>query len=161
MSFVHTKMIAYNSPVGELHIYFNENAITGLYFSGGRHKLPACPVVVAHAETPVIKQAIDELDRYFAGKLCMFMVPIEMEGTPFQKAVWGRLLQVGFGETNTYANIAKEIGKPNAARAVGGAVGKNPISIIVPCHRIVGTNGTLTGFAGGVDAKNYLLVHEQ
>jgi len=168
MSFVRTNVktnirinvISHNSPVGWLDIYFNERAITGLYFRGGKHILPKSPVD-ALLQNPVVAQVKKELDEYFKGKRRDFTVPIEMRGTPFQKFVWDRLLQVDYGEIKTYADIAKELGKPTASRAVGGAVGKNPISIIVPCHRIVGTSGKLTGFAGGIEAKKLLLELER
>jgi len=146
--------------VGWLDIYFNERAITGLYFRGGKHTLPKSPID-ALLENPVSAQVRKELDEYFTGERRVFTVPIEMHGTPFQKFVWESLLQVSFGETKTYADIANELGKPTASRAVGGAVGKNPISIIVPCHRIVGTSGKLTGFAGGIEAKKQLLELER
>ena len=153
--------ILYKSPVGELDIYFNERSILGLYFRGGRHSLPTTSVEVMCTENPLIAQTMKELDEYFEGKRRIFNVPIEMQGSPFQKAVWERLISVKFGETKTYLEIAKELGKPTASRAVGGAVGKNPISIIVPCHRIIGTNGSLTGFAGGTETKKWLLFHEK
>jgi methylated-DNA-[protein]-cysteine S-methyltransferase len=102
-----------------------------------------------------------QLGDYFAGRLQAFTVPLDFHGTEFQKAVWAALLTIPFGETRSYGEIARQIGRPSASRAVGAANGRNPISIIAPCHRVLGSNGALTGFAGGLAAKDYLLGHER
>ena len=97
---------------------------------------------------------------YFAGRLKKFTVPLDFKGTDFQKSVWAALLTIPFGETRSYGEIARQIGRPEASRAVGAANGRNPISIITPCHRVLGSNGRLTGFTGGLEAKDRLLKHE-
>ena len=101
-----------------------------------------------------------QLGAYFAGKLKTFAIPLDFMGTEFQKSVWEALLTIPFGETRSYGEIARQIGRPTASRAVGAANGKNPISIIAPCHRVIGSTGELTGFAGGLAAKQYLLAIE-
>jgi methylated-DNA-[protein]-cysteine S-methyltransferase len=106
---------------------------------------------------PLLVQAEQELADYFAGRRTRFSVPLDMRGTDFQTMVWKALLTIPFGETRSYADIAAQIGRPTATRAVGAANGRNPISIITPCHRVIGAKGTLTGFAGGLAAKEYLL----
>lgn len=111
--------------------------------------------------SPVIDQTLDELNEFFAGGREEFTVPIELSGTPFQRSVWGELLQIPFGETRSYAQIARAIGDPTATRAVGAANGANPISILVPCHRVVRTGGALGGYGGGLDRKRWLLDHER
>ena len=110
---------------------------------------------------PILIEARRQLLAYFAGELRQFSVPLDFRGTDFQKSVWQALLTIPFGETRSYAAIARQIGKPAAVRAVGAANGRNPISIIAPCHRVIGSNGALTGFAGGLDVKDYLLRLEE
>jgi len=110
---------------------------------------------------PILALAEKELEEYFAGKRSVFSVPLDMRGTPFQKQVWEALQDIPFGETRSYGQLANQLGKPSAARAVGAANGRNPVSIIVPCHRVLGSSGKLTGFAGGLDAKTYLLTLER
>ena len=100
---------------------------------------------------------IDQLDEYFAGKLREFTIPLDLRGTPFQRRVWDLLCGIPWGETRSYGQIAKALGRPKAARAVGRAVGTNPVSIVVPCHRVIGSDGTLTGYGGGLDRKKALL----
>jgi methylated-DNA-[protein]-cysteine S-methyltransferase len=102
-------------------------------------------------------QAVREFRAYFAGKLRVFQVPLDMEGTEFQLSVWNALTRIPFGETRSYAQIAQTVGRPNAVRAVGAANGANPVAIIVPCHRVIGSNGTLTGYGGGLPLKKRLL----
>jgi methylated-DNA-[protein]-cysteine S-methyltransferase len=109
----------------------------------------------------VLVETERQLGEYFAGKRRTFDVPLSFSGSDFQKQVWGALLTIPFGETRSYGEIALQVGRPTASRAVGAANGRNPISIIAPCHRIVGATGKLTGFAGGLDAKKYLLELEQ
>lgn len=104
--------------------------------------------------------ALDQLTAYFAGELKLFELPLTMRGTEFQKRVWTELSNIPFGETVSYSTIAKRIGMPTASRAVGMANAKNPIAIVVPCHRVIGASGTLTGYAGGLDRKRWLLAHE-
>ena len=102
-----------------------------------------------------------ELEAYFARRLTQFTIPVAPRGTEFQRSVWQALLDIPFGKTVSYAFIAKQIGKPKALRAVGAAIGKNPLAIVIPCHRVIGTHGAVTGFAGGLARKKYLLAHEQ
>lgn len=112
-------------------------------------------------KTPIISSVIKQLDDYFSGKRTEFNFPIKLIGTPFQKRVWDELKTIPYGETRTYGQIAKSIGKPNASRAVGGACHINPICLVVPCHRVIGGNGKLTGFAGGLAIKEKLLKLEK
>ena len=143
----------YRSPVGLLTIRSDGTAITGLWMDGEGQ---------LRDNLPVFDAARDWLDRYFAGQRPDPQeLPLSPVGTPFQKQVWERLLKVPYGETRTYGDIARQIGKPRACQAVGQAVGRNRIAIIIPCHRIIGADGSLTGFAGGLDMKRQLLIHEQ
>lgn len=147
----------HESPVGPLTLHSNGQAITGVEFEASRH--PLRPSV--RGEDRVLAQARRELDRYFAGKLTAFSVPTAAEGTPFQRAVWAALTKIPYGATRTYAQQAAAIDRPRAVRAVGAANGRNPISIIVPCHRVIGADGGLTGFGGGLPRKQALLDLEQ
>jgi methylated-DNA-[protein]-cysteine S-methyltransferase len=113
--------------------------------------------MIEDAGHPVLVETEKQIGAYFAGTLKAFTVPLDFAGTDFQKSVWHALLTIPFGETRSYAEIARQIGRPSAVRAVGAANGRNPISIIAPCHRVIGSNGALTGFAGGLEAKQLLL----
>lgn len=147
-------VIEHQSPVGPLTLVGCEAGLGAVYFVG--HKA----TVVPHAkgpETTVLAQTRRELDAYFAGRLQLFTVPLAPTGTAFQLKVWALLAGIGFGEQRTYGDLARSLGQPSAARAVGAAVGRNPLSIIVPCHRVVGASGALTGFAGGLERKAKLL----
>lgn len=108
----------------------------------------------------MLQLAREQLDQYFAGQRTSFTLPLAAEGTAVQQSVWRQLIAIPFGETRTYGEIARIIGNPKASRAVGAANGRNPISIIVPCHRVIGSNGALTGFGGGIERKQWLLAHE-
>ncbi len=110
-----------------------------------------------HAAHPLLQQAKDELHHYFAGERVTFSTPLDLQGTPFQVSVWRELCNIPYGETRSYGELALKIGRPNAPRAVGAANGANPIAIIVPCHRVIGSNGTLTGYGGGLPTKSWLL----
>jgi O-6-methylguanine DNA methyltransferase len=114
----------------------------------------ACVTNSTHA---VLQQAAQELERYFAGEHIAFTCPLDLHGTPFQRAVWQALCTIPYGETRSYADIARMIGRPTACRAVGAANGANPVAIIVPCHRVIGSSGDLTGYGGGLDTKAWLL----
>jgi methylated-DNA-[protein]-cysteine S-methyltransferase len=116
---------------------------------------------VADEQHPVLVETERQLDQYFAGKRKTFSIPLDMRGTRFQKNVWETLLAIPFGETRSYGQLAKQLGNTRATRAVGAANGRNPVSIIVPCHRVIGSSGKLTGFAGGLDAKAHLLSLEK
>ena len=124
----------------------------------GRVRLGA---LAEKADHPVLLETERQLGEYFAGERRTFDVPLSFAGTDFQKRVWAALLAIPFGETRSYGEIAQQLGAPGASRAVGAANGRNPISIIAPCHRVVGSNGKLTGFAGGLDAKAFLLALER
>jgi methylated-DNA-[protein]-cysteine S-methyltransferase len=109
----------------------------------------------------VLRAAMDQLDDYFAGRRDAFELPLDLQaGTPFQQSVWNALCSIAPGATTTYGELGRRIGRPEAARAVGAAVGRNPLSIVVPCHRVVGSDGALTGYAGGIERKTALLAHE-
>jgi methylated-DNA-[protein]-cysteine S-methyltransferase len=147
----------YESPVGALALVSNGAAITQLTFEQHRHAFPLAPA----GADPVIDQARRELDLYFAGKLKAFTVAAAPKGTAFQQRVWAALRAIPYGVTRTYAQQAASIGAPRASRAVGAANGRNPVSIIIPCHRVVGASGALTGYAGGMERKQFLLALEQ
>ncbi|GGO66424.1 methylated-DNA--[protein]-cysteine S-methyltransferase [Bowmanella pacifica] len=112
-------------------------------------------------QTPLLNLATEQLAGYFDGQRQVFDLPLAAQGTSFQQQVWNALLSIPFGQTASYLDIARKIGNPAAVRAVGAANGKNPLSVVVPCHRIIGSNGTLTGYAGGLERKAWLLQHEQ
>lgn len=141
-----------DSPVGLLRLVAEDGALTGLYFGG-----EAC----ANDEDEILDRAEAQLKEYFAGERRAFDLPLRPKGTPFQLADWKALEQIPYGETVSYGDIARAIGKPKACRAVGMANHSNPISIIVPCHRVIGKSGRLTGYGGGLEAKKWLLEHEQ
>ncbi len=147
-----------NTPVGRLLLAGNNDGLKYLVFDNGsaakRHNLP----LTSWEKNPApLKEATQQLDAYFHGKLREFTLPLAADGTDFQKKVWGALCQVPYGKTASYGQIAKAIGQPTASRAVGLANGRNPISIIVPCHRIIGSSGKLVGYGGGLDRKTALL----
>lgn len=150
------------TPVGTLTVSADGDSVTGIYFEGHRH--PPRPERLGRrveAETePLILRVREQLGEYFDGRRTAFELPLAPVGDPFQLRVWQRLRQIGYGERTTYGTIAAEFGDPNLARAVGAAIGRNPISIVVPCHRVVGRSGALTGFAGGLDTKAQLLALE-
>ena len=149
------------SPVGFLKLVATDKGLEAVLWEDddpGRVRLGA---MTKSAEHPVLKQAVQEMREYFAGKRKSFDVDVDFVGTDFQKAVWRALLSIPFGETRSYAQVARAVGKPNAVRAVGGAIGRNPLSVVAPCHRVIGSDGSLTGFAGGMATKQYLLTHEQ
>ncbi len=125
-----------------------------------RRALPFEQAVEGETIAP-LQQAMDELRRYLAGERVQFTCPLDLHGTPFQISVWQQLLRIPYGETRSYGEIAKAIGQPNASRAVGAANGANPVAIIVPCHRVIGSNGTLTGYGGGLPTKEWLLALEK
>lgn len=140
----------FESPVGNLKIIATEKHITSISFVGNQTGIDS-------AENLITKKCKKQLQEYFDGKRKIFDIPFETKGTLFQKKVWEELYSIPFGVTKSYKDLAEMIGNPKAARAVGGALNKNPIGIIVPCHRVIGSNKKLTGFAGGLDSKEYLL----
>ncbi|MDP5277605.1 methylated-DNA--[protein]-cysteine S-methyltransferase [Sphingomonas sp. DG1-23] len=145
------------SPVGTLTLVASDAGLIAILWENdrpGRVKLRDREEAPEH---PVLVETARQLDEYFAGKRTSFNVPLDFRGTDFQKSVWAALLTIPFGETRSYGAIARQIGRPSASRAVGAANGRNPISIVAPCHRVIGGNGALTGFAGGLAAKELLL----
>ena len=149
--------ILYHSEVGNLTVVSDNHYIRKITFGkGGLH--PGAEWCDNH---PLLVQAELQLTEYFNGTRRYFTLPIAVDGTPFQKAVWNALLEIPYGETVTYGDLAKKIDKPNASRAVGGGCNKNPIVIVIPCHRVIGVNGNLTGFAGGITVKENLLALER
>ncbi len=148
------------SPIGPLTLHSDGKSLTGLYMKNEPdHALKGCHAVL-DAKAGPLPLVLKQLREYFAGKRRDFDVPLHSEGTAFQRTVWRSLLKIPFGETWSYGGLAKRIGNPGASRAVGLANGSNPISIIVPCHRVIGANGTLTGYGGGIERKRWLLTHE-
>lgn len=145
----------YKSPVGELLIVCTETALLSL---GARKEQESAE---DKENNPVIQQTIKELEEYFAGNRKVFTVPLDLRGTEFQKKVWEALREIPYGETRSYKEIAEKIGNPKASRAVGMANHRNPIGIVVPCHRVVGANGKLIGYAGGIPMKQALLELEK
>lgn len=145
------------SPVGTLKLVANETALVAVLWENENPKRVRLAELVEQADHPVLLETQKQLTEYFAGKRQQFNLPLDFAGTEFQHKVWQALLSIPFGETRSYRDIAEQIGNVKAVRAVGAANGKNPISIIAPCHRVVGTNGKLVGFAGGLDNKDILL----
>lgn len=141
-----------DSPTGPLTITASDKAITGIQFEADSGSNP----------NVITQMAAVQLSEYFQGNRVTFELPLEVSGTKFQESVWGELLKIPSGETVSYAYVAQKIGKPKAARAVGGAVGANPIPIIIPCHRVMASNGAITGYSGGngIKTKQKLLDHE-
>ena len=144
-----------DSPVGRLLIAEESGAIVQVEFN----KEP--PVGAQEGDSALLSECRRQLREYFAGERREFALPLRAQGTPFQMACWEALCEIPYGETRSYADIARRIGKPKACRAVGGANHVNPISIIVPCHRVIGASGKLVGYGGGLDKKQYLLALER
>ena len=152
---LHTKSI--ESPVGTLKLIASDRGIVAILWHNDSPRRVRLAPQTEDANHPILLKTESQLAEYFAGKRQSFDLPLDPQGTPFQRAVWDALLAIPFGETRTYGQLAKQLGNPNATRAVGAANGRNPISIIVPCHRVVGSTGKLTGFAGGLHTKSFLL----
>ncbi len=157
MTYVYTTM---PSPVGELTLVAKDDALTAILWPNDRPGRVKLGPQSRNDNYPVLQETRKQLEEYFAGRRKKFDIRLQMEGTPFQQKVWRMLLAIPFGETRSYGQLAKEAGNPAASRAVGAAIGRNPISIVAPCHRVVGSSGKLTGFAGGLDAKRDLLALE-
>lgn len=148
------------SPLGPIALTFDGGALTGLYFDGQKHQPPITTFGPRQDDNPLAKRMATLLDRYFTGEAIELDLPLAMHGTPFQQKVWAALQTIGRGRTSTYGELARQIGSPAAVRAVGAAVGRNPVSIFVPCHRVIGRDGSLTGYAGGLERKQHLLALE-
>lgn len=154
MSYVYKTM---KSPVGELKLVASDQGLAAILWENDKPRRVRLAPAAEDKTHPVLLKAERQLNDYFAGRRKSFSVKLDFKGTEFQKKVWEALLAIPFGETRSYAQIAKQIHNPKAVRAVGLANSKNPISIIAPCHRVIGSDGKLTGFAAGLDAKAYLL----
>jgi len=147
------------SPIGALQLVSEDSRLTQITFAkGGR---PAAPKTEWREDTAALREPIRQLRAYFAGELETFDLPLAPEGTPFQQKVWGELLKIPYGNTISYGELAKRIDNPKASRAVGLANGSNPIPIVIPCHRVIGSNGKLTGYGGGLPIKEKLLALER
>jgi len=149
------KIIA--SPVGALKLVASDRGLTAILWEGEDPKRVRLGMLVEDAEHPVLLETERQLAEYFASARTAFDIELDMTGTDFQRRVWAALLTIPFGATRSYAEIARQIGRPKASRAVGAANGRNPVSILAPCHRAIGSDGKLHGFAGELEAKQYLL----
>ena len=146
-----------DSPLGRMIIAATSRGLAGVWFEGQRH-LPETASWPEQPQHPVLRRAVVQLEEYFAGTRTTFDLPLDLQGgTAFQRSVWQALLAIPAGGTTSYSMLSQRIGQPAAVRAVGAAVGRNPLSIIVPCHRVMGANGALTGYAGGLERKAALL----
>ena len=150
----------YQSPLGRMILVADGEALTTLFFVGQKYSPEPDRGWRENADSATLREAIRELCEYFAGERTMFEVPLAPQGTQFQREVWRALAEVEYGDTVSYAELARRAGHPGKARAIGAANGRNPIAIMLPCHRIVGANGDLTGYAGGLDRKRALLALE-
>lgn len=156
----HTQVTQFTSPLGSMLLAACHNQLVGIWFEGQAH-LPDLSRYAPDEGQPVLQQAKLQLQDYFAGQRQQFDLPVNLAtGTAFQQLVWQALLAIPFGATCSYGQLASRIGKPSAVRAVGAAVGRNPLTILVPCHRVIGASGSLTGYAGGLDRKTALLQRE-
>jgi methylated-DNA-[protein]-cysteine S-methyltransferase len=147
------KAAFYHSPLGLIRIEAEDEALTGLFFAEAEAP-PSAPL------PGVLRDAIRQVDQYFLGRRTKFELALRPAGTPFQRAVWKALVRIPYGRTASYKDIAAAVSRPDAVRAVGAANGANPISLIIPCHRVIGSDGRLTGYGGGLERKEWLLRHE-
>jgi methylated-DNA-[protein]-cysteine S-methyltransferase len=149
------------SPVGELKLVASDRGLVAVLWPGDGPRRVRLDDTVMDEKHPILIETAGQLSEYFDGRRKRFSIPLDMRGTPFQKDVWNALLRIPFGDTRSYQQLANQLGNPQATRAVGAANGRNPISIIVPCHRVIGSSGRLTGFAGGLEVKARLLELER
>ena len=149
------------SPLGSVLLVADGDALCGVYFHDQKYLPEIDPAWVRDERSPVLRATRRQLDAYFNGSRDRFELPLAPAGTPFQRAIWNAIAEVPCGATRTYADLATRVGRAGSARAAGAATGRNPLSIIVPCHRIVGSDGSLTGYAGGLERKRQLLAHER
>ena len=161
----HTQSVLYetamDSPVGRLTIVAGDDGVRAVLWPNDNPKRVPLGDVIEQPDHPVIKATVIELEEYFAGERQVFQVPLDPVGTEFQQSAWRALRSIPYGKTVSYGEQAERMGDKRKARAVGAANGRNPISIVVPCHRVVGAGGALTGFAGGIESKAWLLDHER
>jgi methylated-DNA-[protein]-cysteine S-methyltransferase len=155
-----TSYSEYRSPLGVLLLAASERGLSGLYFEQHKYFKGTQDWRRDDAHDHLVRTK-KQLDEYFAGQRQVFDLALDLRGTPFQRAVWDALALLPFGLTSTYQSIAQRVASPKAVRAVGTAIGRNPVSIIVPCHRVLGSSGALSGYAGGLDRKRYLLALEE
>ena len=148
------------SPVGELTLVASGHGLRAILWPDDDDRVPLPEAMLEQQDRPVLTDAKRQLTEYFEGSRTEFDLPLDLRGTEFQKAAWQALADIPYGTTASYAEQASRIGRPTAVRAIGAANGRNPLSIVLPCHRVVGSNGSLTGFAGGLDSKRLLLQHE-
>ncbi len=150
------------SPLGEILLVANAqgDALCGLYLEGQKYFPEDAALWTASPRLPLFRDAVAQLGEYFAGRREIFAIPLEPAGTAFQRTVWREIARVPYGGTISYAGLAMRCGRPSAVRAAGAATGRNPITVVIPCHRIVGSGGALTGYAGGLDRKRALLAIE-
>jgi len=146
-----------DSPVGKLKLVASDQGLAGVLWERENARPAPLSELVVDEQHPVLLETERQLGEYFAGKRKTFSIQLDLRGTRFQKDVWEALLAIPFGETRSYGQLAKQLGNPRATRAVGAANGRNPVSIIVPCHRVIGSSGKLTGFGGGLETKAHLL----
>jgi methylated-DNA-[protein]-cysteine S-methyltransferase len=149
-----------DSPVGRLRLIASPDALVGVWFEHGRDAARGTPTL-ARGHNAVLERTRIQLEEYFTGTRREFDLPLEPRGTEFQRRVWQRLTRIGYGDTTTYGALAAELGNPKGSRAVGLANGSNPIPIVIPCHRVIGADGSLTGYGGGLHRKQALLDLEQ
>jgi methylated-DNA-[protein]-cysteine S-methyltransferase len=152
-----TRYIRFATSLGNLYATANDEGITGIYYEGGRHAPPIAPDWKEDSHSPQMRECARQVRDFLDGKRKSFDLTLAPEGTPFQQRVWREIARIPFGETLSYAQLAARAGAPGSARAAGAATGRNPHSIVVPCHRVVGTDGSLTGYAGGLERKTRLL----
>jgi methylated-DNA-[protein]-cysteine S-methyltransferase len=149
-----------SSPIGPLTLVATDEGLAAILWKNDRPGRVRLHIEAVDVQHPVLVETARQLEEYFAGARKKFALKLDLAGTPFQRKVWNALLTIPFGETRSYGQIAKQIGSPDAVRAVGAANGRNPVAIIAPCHRVIGSTGKLTGFAGGLDVKAQLLTLE-
>lgn len=154
-----TAQARYDTPLGTVLIARTEAGLAGLWFESQKWH-PAPLDAPERPDDPLLREAATQIADYFAGRRTQFELPLDLHGSPFQRSVWQALRDIDCGATRSYADIARRIGSPQAVRAVGAAIGRNPVSVIVPCHRVLGSSGELTGYAGGLDRKRALLALE-
>lgn len=151
------KFTEMDSPVGTLKLVASDKGVVAILWPGDDPRRVPLGAMTEDRDDTILTRAATQLGEYFAGKRRAFDLPLDFRGTDFQRSVWAALLTIPAGETRSYGQIARQVGRPTAFRAVGAANGRNPISIVAPCHRVIGSNGALTGFAGGLEAKKLLL----
>jgi methylated-DNA-[protein]-cysteine S-methyltransferase len=152
----------FTAPFGVLNVVTSDLGVRYVIFENDAHPKPLDALNLQHDDShDVMREVLSQLNEYFSGKRREFELPLDLHGTEFQVAAWKSLARIPFGRTSSYGEQAASIGRPTAVRAIGGANGRNPVAVILPCHRVIGANGSLTGFGGGLEVKKWLLQHEQ